>query len=318
MEKSEATGARREAVPLDGIRVAEEIKREVAAEVAALAREHSVVPCLAVVQVGTDPASTVYVRSKVSTSEQLGLRSEHHALPEQTDDRKLLALVAELNGRADVDGILVQLPLPRGLDEGQIIEAIDPEKDVDGFHPLNVGRMISGRPALIPCTPAGIFKLLVREGVEIRGRHAVVVGRSHIVGRPMAHLLLQADATVTVCHSRTVDLAEHTRRADILICAVGCAGLLRGEHVRPGAVVVDVGMNRIADEASARALFGEQAEQRIEAIRRRGYTLVGDAHPAEVGRVAGRLTPVPGGVGPLTVAMLMRNTVTAARRRRGL
>jgi methylenetetrahydrofolate dehydrogenase (NADP+)/methenyltetrahydrofolate cyclohydrolase len=318
MEKGETIDEVARAVPLGGARVAEEIRREVRSEVEALGRDHGVVPGLVVVQVGDDPASTVYVGGKVATSRELGLRSEHRALPAETDTRCLLAEVAELNARDDVDGILVQLPLPRGVDEGQVIEAIDPAKDVDGFHPLNVGRMIAGRAALVPCTPAGVFELLVREGVEIRGRHAVVVGRSHIVGRPMAHLLLQADATVTVCHSRTRDLAEETRRADILVCAVGCAGLVRGEHVKPGAVVVDVGMNRVTDEAAAREFFGEQSDARVEAIRRRGYTLIGDVHPAEVGRVAGRLTPVPGGVGPLTIAMLMRNTVTAARRRRGL
>jgi methylenetetrahydrofolate dehydrogenase (NADP+)/methenyltetrahydrofolate cyclohydrolase len=303
---------------LDGNRVAAEIRREVAAEVASLASEYNVTPCLAVVRVGDDAASEVYVRNKVKTSSELGLRSEHHELAADVTADELLALVATLNAREDVDGILVQLPLPRGLDERLVTESVDPAKDVDGFHPLNIGRMILGEPALVPCTPSGIYELLAREGVAMRGAHAVVVGRSHIVGRPMAQLLLRADATVTICHSRTPDLAEHTRRADILVCAVGSAGLIRGEHVKPGAVVVDVGMNRVTDEAQARELFGDRAEERVEAIRRRGYTLVGDVHPAEVGRVAGRLTPVPGGVGPLTVAMLMRNTLTATRRRRGL
>jgi methylenetetrahydrofolate dehydrogenase (NADP+)/methenyltetrahydrofolate cyclohydrolase len=303
---------------LDGNRVAAEIKREVAAEVASLAREHNVTPCLAVVRVGDDAASEVYVRNKVKTSRELGLQSEHHALATDVSADELLTLVATLDAREDVDGVLVQLPLPRGIDERIITESVDPAKDVDGFHPLNIGRMIMGEPALVPCTPSGIYELLVREGVAMHGANAVVVGRSHIVGRPMAQLLLRADATVTICHSRTPDLAEHTRRADILVCAVGSPGLIRGAHVKPGAVVVDVGMNRVTDEAQTRELFGDRAEERIEAIRRRGYTLVGDVHPAEVERVAGRLTPVPGGVGPLTVAMLMRNTVTAARRRRGL
>ncbi|MFL6228883.1 MAG: bifunctional 5,10-methylenetetrahydrofolate dehydrogenase/5,10-methenyltetrahydrofolate cyclohydrolase [Pyrinomonadaceae bacterium] len=303
---------------LDGNRVAAEIRREVAAEVESLAREHSVTPCLAVVRVGDDPASEVYVRNKVKTSRELGLLSEHHTLTADVAAGELLDTVQTLNAREDVDGVLVQLPLPKGIDERLITDSVDPAKDVDGFHPLNIGRTILGEPSLVPCTPAGIYELLVREGVALRGAHAVVVGRSHIVGRPMAQLLLRADATVTICHSRTPDLAEHTRRADILVCAVGIPGLVRGEHVKPGAVVVDVGMNRVTDEAEARALFGERGDERVEAIRRRGYTLVGDVHPAEVGRVAGRLTPVPGGVGPLTVAMLMRNTVTAARRRRGL
>jgi methylenetetrahydrofolate dehydrogenase (NADP+)/methenyltetrahydrofolate cyclohydrolase len=306
------------AIPLDGARIAAEIKGEVASEVERLRCEHNVQPCLVVVRVGDDPASEVYVRNKVRTSEELGLLSEQRWLPAETSEAALLAEIATLNARDEVDGILVQLPLPKGIDERRITESVDPAKDVDGFHPLNIGRMILGAPSLVPCTPAGIYEMLMREGVALRGAHAVVVGRSHIVGRPMAQLLLRADATVTVCHSRTLDLAEHTRRADVLICAVGSPALIRGAHVKPGAVVVDVGMNRVTDESAARELFGERAEQRIEAIRKRGYTLVGDVHPAEVERVAGRLTPVPGGVGPLTVAMLMRNTMTAALRRRGL
>jgi methylenetetrahydrofolate dehydrogenase (NADP+)/methenyltetrahydrofolate cyclohydrolase len=306
------------AAVLDGARVAAEIRGEVAARVERLGREHGVRPGLVVVRVGDDPASEVYVRNKVKTSLELGLMSEQRRLPAETSEAALLAEIAALNERDEVDGVLVQLPLPRGIDERRVTESVDPAKDVDGFHPLNVGRMILGAPALVPCTPAGIYEMLVREGVPLRGAHAVVVGRSNIVGRPMAQLLLRADATVTVCHSRTPDLAEHTRRADVLVCAVGVPALIRGGYVKPGAAVVDVGMNRVSDEAFARDLFGAQADARVEAIRRRGYTLVGDVHPAEVERVAGRLTPVPGGVGPLTVAVLMRNTVTAALRRRGL
>ena len=318
MKGAEKIGGSHRAAILDGARVAAEIKEEVARDVERLKRDHSVTPCLAVVRVGDDPASAVYVASKVKSSAELGLASEHHALPADTTTEALLAEINALNARAEVDGILVQLPLPRAEDERRVIEAVDPDKDVDGFHPVNVGRMILGLPAFVPCTPAGIFELLVREGVTLRGANAVVVGRSHIVGRPMAELLLRADATVTVCHSRTRDLAEVTRRADVLVCAVGCPALVRGEHVKPGAVVVDVGMNKVTDEARARELFGDDAERRVETIRRRGYTLVGDVHPAQVSRVAGRLTPVPGGVGPLTIAMLMRNTVLAARRRRGI
>lgn len=303
---------------LDGARVAEEIKREVSDEAARLKAGHDYVPCLVAVRVGNDPASAVYVGNKVRTSEAIGLRSEHHELPEETTTDELLAKVETLNARDDVDGILVQLPLPRGVDEVRVIEAIDPAKDVDGFHPLNIGRLTLGRTGFAPCTPAGIIELLTREGIQISGRHACIVGRSHTVGRPLAQLLLQHDATVTVCHSRTRDLASWTRQADILIAAVGHIGLIRGEHVKPGAAVIDVGMNKFTDIETAKDFFGENAAARIEVINKRGFTLVGDIYPAEVEQVAGSLTPVPGGVGLLTVAMLMRNTLTAARRRRGL
>jgi methylenetetrahydrofolate dehydrogenase (NADP+)/methenyltetrahydrofolate cyclohydrolase len=303
---------------LDGATLALELKRETARTIDLLAREHDVRPCLVVVRVGKDPASAIYVRNKVRTSEELGLRSEQHALPAETTTAELLELVARLNARDDVDGILVQLPLPRGVDETRVIEAIDPAKDVDGFHPINVGRLAMGQPVIAPCTPAGIIELLVRNRVEISGANACVVGRSHIVGRPVAQLLLQRDATVTICHSRTRDLASVTRQADILVAAIGRPGFIRGEHIKPGATVIDVGINQVSDEAQARELFGAEADKRLDIIRKRGYTIVGDVHPSEALRVAGRLTPVPGGVGLLTVAMLMHNTVTAARRRRGL
>jgi methylenetetrahydrofolate dehydrogenase (NADP+)/methenyltetrahydrofolate cyclohydrolase len=228
----------------------------------------------------------------------------------------LLYLIATLNSRADVDGILTQLPLPPGIEERAIIEAIDPAKDVDGFHPVNVGNLALGRPAFVPCTPAGIIELLVHSEVEIRGTRACVVGRSQIVGRPMAQLLLQRDATVTICHSRTRDLASVTREADLLIVAIGRTGMIRGEHIKPGATVVDVGMNKVTDPDEVRGLFGSEAEKRLEVLSKRGYTLVGDVHPAEAAAVAGRLTPVPGGVGLLTVAMLMKNTLLAAKFRR--
>ena len=306
------------AARLDGARVAAEIKREVAEEAGRLGREHGVTPRLVTVLVGDDPASAVYVRNKVRTCEELGLASEHHHLPADAPAGKLLGLIETFNRREDVDGLLVQLPLPRGMDESAVIEAIDPGKDVDGFHPVNVGRMMLRRPALLPCTPAGMVELLAREGVRITGSRVCVVGRSNIVGRPAAELLLQRDATVTICHSRTGCLPELTREADILVVAIGRPGFIRAEHVKPGATVLDVGMNRVTDAAQVSELFGDDAPRRLKTVAERGFTLVGDVHPAEVERVAGRLTPVPGGVGLLTVAMLMKNTIEAARRRRGL
>lgn len=303
---------------LDGARVAAEVKREVAAEVERLKRDHDVTPRLATVLVGDDAASAVYVRNKIRSCEELGIASEHRNLPAETNAQELLELIESLNAREDVDGILVQLPLPESMDESAVIEAIDPLKDVDGFHPVNIGRMIQRRPSLQPCTPAGILELLAREGIEVAGARACVVGRSNIVGRPVAELLLQRDATVTITHSRTRNLPEVTSEADILVVAIGRAGFVRAEHVKQGAVVVDVGMNRVTDEAEVRELFGDGAEKRLKALSERGYTLVGDVHPAEVEKVAGHLTPVPGGVGLLTVAMLMKNTVKAARLRRGL
>ena len=298
--------------------MAAEIKREVAEEAEHLLKEHGVRPRLVTVLVGDDPASAVYVANKVRTCEELGLASEHHHLPADAPAERLLEMVGEFNARDDVDGLLVQLPLPKHMDESAVIEAIDPAKDVDGFTPVTVGRMMQRRPTLLPCTPAGIVELLAREGVKIKGERACVVGRSNIVGRPVAELLLQRDATVTICHSRTGCLPEVTREADILVVAIGRPGFVRGEHVKPGATVIDVGMNRVTDPEEVKALFGEEAPRRLETLAKRGYTLVGDVHPAEVERVAGRLTPVPGGVGLLTVAMLMKNTVKAARLRRGI
>ncbi|MFN2453822.1 MAG: bifunctional 5,10-methylenetetrahydrofolate dehydrogenase/5,10-methenyltetrahydrofolate cyclohydrolase [Pyrinomonadaceae bacterium] len=304
---------------LNGAPVAEVIKREAAEEIARLRDEHGVRPCLSVVRVGDDPASAVYVRNKVRACEAIGLRSEHHALAETTATAQLLDLIQSLNKRDDVDGILVQLPLPRGVDEARVLEAVDAEKDVDGFHPLNVGRLALGQPALAPCTPAGIVELLARSGIEMGGANACIVGRSNIVGRPLAQLLLQRDATVTICHSRTQNLATVTREADILIAAIGRAGFIKAEHIKPGATVIDVGINKVADEKTARVLFGaDELDKRLDTIAKRGYTLVGDVHPAEADMVAGRRTPVPGGVGLLTVAMLMKNTIKAAMRRRKL
>jgi methylenetetrahydrofolate dehydrogenase (NADP+)/methenyltetrahydrofolate cyclohydrolase len=303
---------------LNGATVANQIKQEVAQDVAQFVAEFKMRPCLAAVRVGDDAASAVYVRNKIKACEEVGIRSEHHALPATTTATELSDLIATLNGRADVDGILVQLPLPREIEESAIIEAIDPEKDVDGFHPVSIGRLALGRPTFVPCTPAGIIELLDRSGIPIAGANACVVGRSQIVGRPMAQLLLQRDATVTICHARTRELAAVTRQADLLVVAIGRAGFIGREHIKPGAAVVDVGMNRITDEATARRLFGSEAEKRVETISKRGYTLVGDVNPAEADELTSRRTPVPGGVGLLTVAMLMRNTIKAARQRRGV
>jgi len=302
---------------LDGAAVAEQLKQEVARDVAQFVSEHQVRPCLATVLVGDDAASAVYVRNKIRACEEVGIRSEHHPLPATTSAIELLDLIRSFNGRGDVDGILVQLPLPAAIDETTIIEAIDPEKDVDGFHPINIGRLSMGRPTFAPCTPTGIIELLVRSNIPIAGENVCVVGRSQIVGRPMAQLLLQRDATVTICHSRTRDLAAVTRQADLLVVAIGRPGFIRREHIKPGATIVDVGMNKITDAETVRQMFGDQAEQRLAVVSKRGYTLVGDVNPCEADEVAGRRTPVPGGVGLLTVAMLMRNTLNAARQRRG-
>ena len=304
---------------LSGREIADQIKSEVASEISRLRAEYGFTPCLAVVRVGDDPASSVYVGNKVKTSEAVGLTSEHHHLPATVPHADLLGLVQTLNKRDDVDGILVQLPLPKSIVEREIIEAIDPAKDVDGFHPINVGRLSQGEKALVPCTPAGVIEILKRSGIEIAGREAVIVGRSNIVGKPMAMLLLQENATVTICHSRTRDLPDVTRRADILVAAIGRAGFIRGEHIREGATVIDVGINNVSDAEFARELFGaDDIEKRLAAIAKRGFTLVGDVNPKEAIEKAGAFTPVPGGVGLLTVAMLMKNTVEAARIRRGI
>jgi methylenetetrahydrofolate dehydrogenase (NADP+)/methenyltetrahydrofolate cyclohydrolase len=303
---------------LEGTLVANQIKQQVRRDIEEMVLKHDVRPCLAAIRVGDDPASAVYVRNKIRTSEEVGIRSEHHALPQSTSAVELLDVIHSLNSRRDVDGILVQLPLPSEIAEGVIVEAVDPSKDVDGFHPVNVGYLGLGRPVFVPCTPAGIIELLEYHRIEIRGTNACVVGRSQIVGRPMAQLLLQRDATVTICHSKTRDLQAVTREADLLVVAIGHAGLIGRNHIKPGAIVVDVGMNRLTDPGEIRAMFGRDAEKRLEIVAKRGYTLVGDVNPVAADEMAGKRTPVPGGVGPLTVAMLMKNTVTAARRRRGI
>jgi methylenetetrahydrofolate dehydrogenase (NADP+)/methenyltetrahydrofolate cyclohydrolase len=302
---------------LSGKVIADQIKAEVAEEVAELSARHGVSPCLVAVRVGEDPASSVYVASKVKTAGELGLVSEHRHLPETISEDELAAIVCELNQRDDVDGILVQLPLPKHINERRILELVDPAKDVDGFHPINAGRLMQGHDSLVPCTPAGVIEILKRSDIEIAGKNAVVVGRSNIVGKPMSMLFLHENATVTICHSRTRDLPSVTRQADILVAAIGRAGFIRGEHISDGATVIDVGINSVSDTGMAREMFsGDDLEKRLAAIEKRGFTLVGDVNPKEAIERAANFTPVPGGVGLLTVAMLMKSTVKAARLRR--
>ena len=302
---------------LSGKEIAEAIKREVAEEVKKLEAEHGFRPALTVVRVGEDKASEVYVGNKVKTSKELGIISEQKHLPETTSQEELLKIVEELNEDENIDGILVQLPLPKQIDENLVLEKINPEKDVDGFHAINVGHLSQGRDALVPCTPAGVIEILKRSNIEISGKHAVIVGRSNIVGKPMAHVLLQENATVTICHSRTQNLPEITKQADILVAAIGRAGFIRGEHIKEGATVIDVGINNFSDAEKAAEMFGEdELEKRLRTIEKRGATLVGDVNPKEAKEKAGKFTPVPGGVGLLTVAMLMKNTVEAAKMRR--
>jgi methylenetetrahydrofolate dehydrogenase (NADP+)/methenyltetrahydrofolate cyclohydrolase len=300
---------------LDGAAVARAIRGEVAREVDDLKKHTGVAPRLAAVLVGDDPASQVYVRNKVAACREVGMRSEEVRLPAATTQDQLMARIRRLNEDPDVDGILVQLPLPRGLDRVAAILALDPARDVDGLHPLNAGRLLMKLEAPVPCTPAGIVELLERYRLPVAGQHAVIVGRSEIVGRPLAILLMQRDATVTVCHSKTRDLPAITRQADLLVAAVGRPAYLRGEHIREGATVIDVGVNRLDDPVAAASIFGEDSP-RVRQVRERGYTLVGDVHPGEAAARAAHLTPVPGGIGPLTIACLLRNTLRAARLRR--
>ncbi len=279
---------------IDGKAISAAVRGEIQMNTQTLREETGVVPGLAVVIVGTDPASQVYVRNKRRACEEVGFYSEAYELPEETTQEDLESLVDRLNADPHIDGILVQLPLPRHLDEHAILLRIDPRKDVDAFHPYNVGRIMIGDYAFLPCTPAGVMELIRRSGIDCNGRECVVVGRSNIVGKPMAMLLLQANGTVTVCHSRTKDLAAITRRADILVVAIGKADFLTGDMVKEGVVVIDVGMNRRADGK-----------------------LTGDVDFATVAPKASHITPVPGGVGPMTITMLMQNTLTAARARAG-
>ncbi len=302
---------------LDGKAAAAEIRAEVAQGVRALTQAGYRPPGLAAVLVGDDPASQVYVAGKVKACAEAGIESRTIRLPAATSEEELAGVVDGLNQEDTVDGILVQLPLPRQIGERRILDRVHPDKDVDGFHPVSVGRLWLDQEGFVPATPSGILEMLKRNGIPLAGRHAVVVGRSAIVGKPMAGLLLREHCTVTVCHSRTPDLAAVTRTADLLIAAVGRPGLIGPEHVRPGAIVVDVGINRISDRAEVERLFPGDAA-RLEQVERRGSTLVGDVDFTRVAPIAAAITPVPGGVGPLTIASLLVNTLTAARRRQGL
>ncbi len=298
---------------LSGKEVAESIKQKIADEVKTLSFQ----PCLVVVRVGEDEASKVYVGNKVKTSNELGFLSGQIYHSANISQDELLETIDELNKRADVDGILVQLPLPKHIDEKIVLNAILPEKDVDGFNPVSVGKLSIGEKSLIPCTPAGVIEILKFYNIETKGKHAVIVGRSNIVGKPMAMLLLQNDATVTICHSRTTNLSEITSQADILVAAIGRAGFIKSEHIKFGATVVDVGINKVSDAARVSELFAESdIEKRLTAIEKRGFTLIGDVNQKDALAKAGSFTPVPGGVGLLTIAMLMKNTLEAAKMRR--
>ena len=299
---------------LDGAKIRDQVFADLKEEIAALAAA-GVRPGLAAVLVGENPASQLYVKSKIAACEQLGLASWLHTPPASVTTAEMLKLVDDLNRDENVDGILVQLPLPVHVDTKRVLEAVDPAKDVDGFHPVNLGRLVTGRPGLVACTPAGCMEILRRAEIPLEGANAVVLGRSDIVGKPMALLLMHANATVTICHSKTRNLPDVLRRADIIVAAMGKAGYVEADWIRPGAAVIDVGTNKITDEREARHLLGNFPE-RLEKFRAKGSALVGDVHPDAI-RVAGALTPVPGGVGPMTITMLMSNTVKAAKLRRG-
>ena len=300
---------------LDGAAIAAAIKSEVAEEVMGLARQ-GVRPGLAAVLVGHVPASEIYVASKVKTCGELGLYSDLITPPDTVTTEEMLDLVRALNDRDDIDGILIQLPLPKQVDAKFLLDSVSPDKDVDGFHPVNAGKLQAGRPALAPCTPAGVIEILKRSNLPISGQHAVVVGRSDIVGKPVSMLLLHENATVTICHSKTRNLTAITREADILVAAIGRPGFITPEMVKPGATIIDVGINRITIREEFDSFFSGDAK-RESTFSKRGSTIVGDVHPKAF-EIAGAYTPVPGGVGPLTIAMLMANTVRAAKMRRGL
>ncbi len=299
---------------LDGSAIRDQIYAELEPQIADLGAV-GIRPGLAAVLVGHNPASQVYVKSKIAACEKLGLRSWLFTPAESVSTTELLQVIADLNRRDEVDGILVQLPLPRQVDARRILEAVDPAKDVDGFHPMNLGRLVRGEPGLVACTPLGVMEILRRSGIAIEGVPTVVLGRSDIVGKPMALLLMHANATVTICHSKTRDLAQIARRADLVIAAMGRPAMVTSDWIRSGATVIDVGINRISDAAEAARIFAK-SPQRLAQFKEKGSALVGDVHP-DVVEIAGAITPVPGGVGPLTIAMLMSNTIRAVRLRRG-
>jgi methylenetetrahydrofolate dehydrogenase (NADP+) / methenyltetrahydrofolate cyclohydrolase len=299
---------------LDGLKIRDQIFGELKDEIARLSSQ-GIRPGLAAVLVGENPASQIYVKSKIAACEELGMASWLHAPAASVSSEYMLQLIRDLNQDNNVDGILVQLPLPAQVDSKKVLEAVDPAKDVDGFHPVNMGRLVSNRPGLVACTPAGCMELLRRNGLEMDGANAVVLGRSDIVGKPMALLLMHANATVTICHSKTRDLPEVVRRAEIVVAAMGKTALVQADWIRPGATVIDVGTNRVTDTAEAERLL-KNFPQRLEKFRAKGEVLIGDVHPDAL-FTAGALSPVPGGVGPMTITMLMNNTVKAARLRRG-
>lgn len=301
---------------LDGSRVRDEIKQELKPRVARLTSQKRP-PALAVVLVGHNPASEIYVRSKLKTSEELGMCSETLTPPDSITTEELLEIIHALNARDDVDGILVQLPLPKQVDAKRVLLAISPDKDVDGFHPYNVGCLVEGLPAPRACTPAGIIELLKRYKIPIEGKRAVMVGRSNIVGKPAALLLMHKNATVTICHSKTVDLPAVCREADILVAAVGRPALLTAEYIKPGATVIDVGINRLDSRDGVSRIF-RNSQEKLAAFDKKGSVIVGDVHPLDMAEKSSAYTPVPGGVGPLTIAMLMLNTVESAERRLGV
>ena len=300
---------------LDGKSVAQQIRVEVKHDVEEEQKRTGLAPQLAAVLVGDDPASRVYVRNKIEACREAGIRSQEIRIAGTAPESEVLAAVKRLNDDRDVDGILVQLPLPRHVDRIKVLLSIDPQKDVDGLHVINAGRLALKLEGLVPCTPAGVIELLERQGLQIAGQHAVIIGRSEIVGRPLATLLIHRDATVTVCHSKTRDLEGIASEADILVAAIGQPAFVRGEHIRPGAVVIDVGINRVTDMALVKDVFGADSP-RVPQAQDRGFALMGDVHWRQAVEKASWITPVPGGIGPLTIACLLRNTVRAARLRR--